>query len=247
MVTTLTPTQAAEKVLAGLRAEANAENAAGMARFGISSKNTLGVPTPVIWKLASQAIRDVDDDRATRAKTAELLWESGVHEARIAAAEVDAPELVTRERIERWALDLDSWDVCDQLCMRCWWQAPDAWAVAVDFSERDEPFVKRVAFALIARIALKRTDLDAEAFVPLLALIEREARDERNEVKKAVSWALRQTGKRDTESYALAIESAERILVEQSDSTSARWIAHDALRELRSDAVKRRLKIDERW
>lgn len=236
---------AAASVLAGLKAAADPANVAGMARFGISSAGTLGVPTPTIWALAKEARRGVGNDPDARHDVAALLWDSGVHEARIAASDVDVPQLVTRDQMEAWVVQIDSWDVCDQLCMKLWWAVPGAWDVAIDWAGREESYVKRAAFALMARFATKRKELAANDFAPLLSLVERESCDGRNEVKKAANWALRQIGKRDAESNALAIASGERILELHGECASARWIAHDALRELRGPAVRRRLGLED--
>ncbi|MBI5232444.1 MAG: DNA alkylation repair protein [Coriobacteriales bacterium] len=234
---------AARTLVEALRANANADNVEGMRRFGISDRGTLGVPTPVIWKLAREAVRAVGTDERARHELAGHLWETGIHEARLAAAKIDVPGLVTRERMERWAVQIDSWDVCDQLCMNCWWLVADADDIARDWAGREELFVKRAAFALVARFAWRRRDAEPSAFDPYLALIERESCDDRNEVKKAVNWALRQIGKRDQACNAAAIACAERILAEHPECPSARWIARDALRELRSDAVRKRLGL----
>jgi len=239
----LTPSEAAEGLTRALQENADPANVEGMARFGISSVGTLGVSTPVIWRLASQAVRDVGRDAAARHATAALLWESGIHEARVAAAKVDVPHLVTDGQMRAWSLEIDSWDVCDQLCMKCWHLAPGAWEISQGLARAEHVFTKRVGFVLVACFGWKHKELDSEAFEPMLDLIIEQSWDGRNDVKKGINWALRQIGKRDAVGNSLAIATAERILVEKGDSPSARWIARDALRELRGEAVRRRLGL----
>ncbi len=173
-------------------------------------------------------------------RLAEELWNTGVHEARILASMVDDPKQVTNDQMERWAGDLDSWDVCDQCCSNLFDRTDHAWQKAVEWSGRDEEFVKRAGFALMACLAVHDKAATNEAFLGLLPLIEREADDPRNYVKKAVSWALRQIGKRSLRLNAEAIQEAKRIL--KKDTPPARWIARDALRELQGEAVQGRLQ-----
>ena len=239
----MTTRQLAEKLLAGLRSNANAENVAGMARFGISSEGTLGVSMPTVRELARDAKRELGRDPNARHELAAALWGSGVHEARILAALVDAPQLVTDEQMEAWAADLDSWDTCDQLCINLFRLAPLAWDKAAEWPGREPEFVKRAGFVLGATLAVHAKKEPDDRFLPLLALSERECTDGRNAVKKAVNWQLRQIGKRSALLNAAAIASCERILAEHPDSAAARWVARGALRELRSDAVRARLGV----
>jgi 3-methyladenine DNA glycosylase AlkD len=218
---------AARAVLARLRSLADPAKVAGMARYGIHSAGTLGVQ---IAELRPMARELRSGSREERHALALALWDSGVHEARILAAMVDDPALVTDAQAERWAGDLDSWDVCDQLCANLLDRTPLAWRKARAWSEREEPFVKRAGFALMARLAVHdRRARDAD-FVPLLGLAESEAGDDRNYVKKAVSWALRQIGKRSPGLRRRAMAVARRVA--RQSSRSARWIASDVLREL---------------
>lgn len=237
------PEDAAADVLEGLRAAADPANVAGMARFGISVEGTLGVSMPLIRKLASAAKRSLGRDSAARHAAAALLWESGVHEARIAAALVDDPDLVDAAQMESWASELDSWDVCDQVCANLFDRSPLAWGKALEWAGRDEEFVKRAAFALMAALAWHDKAAPDRCFEPFLPVIVREASDDRNMVKKSVNWALRQIGKRDAPSNARAIAAAKGILERHGDSAAARWVARGALRELRSDAVRERLGL----
>ncbi len=211
----------ADQLIERLRAAGKPENIAGMARFGINPAGTLGVSIPVIRSLA----RGRRDHRL-----AQDLWDSGIHEARILAAMVDDPTLVTDEQMETWALDFDSWDVCDQVCMNLFDRTPAAFEKAAEWAGRDEEFVKRAGFALMACLAWHDKRAPEDKFLALLPLIEREAHDRRNYVKKAVNWALRQIGKRSRALNQAAIDTARSI--QKTDSSAARWVAADALREL---------------
>jgi 3-methyladenine DNA glycosylase AlkD len=158
------------------------------------------------------------------------LWDSGVHEARILATIIDVPEAVNEEQMEQWAVGFDSWDVVDQACNNLFRKTPFAHKKAVEWSDRKEEFVKRAGFALMASLAVHDKAADDAVFQQYLGLVEREAKDERNFVKKAVNWALRNIGKRSPALQAKALKAAERI--RDQDTKSARWIANDALREL---------------
>jgi 3-methyladenine DNA glycosylase AlkD len=230
-----------EELIAELRRQANPANVEGMTRYGISPVGTLGVSMPVVRSLARDAKRATGRDSGARHALAEELWSSGVHEARILAAHVDVPSLVSDSQMDRWVADVDSWDVCDQLCGILFDKTPLAWDKAVEWAGREPEFTKRAGFVLMTQLAVHDKSAADERFTPFLPLIEREANDGRPYVKKAVNWALRQIGKRDAALHKLAIDTAERIIAEQSESPSARWVARDALRELRSDAVLARL------
>jgi 3-methyladenine DNA glycosylase AlkD len=209
-------------VIGKLRSSANPENVAGMARFGINPEGTLGVSMPELRKLAKQAGRSH--------KLAAELWASGIHEARIMATLVDEPARVSAAQMDRWARVFDSWDVCDQACQNLFRYTPHAFAKAAEWAHAKPEFVRRAGFALMAGLAVKAKaapDSEFEAFLPL---ISEGAGDERNFVKKAVNWALRQIGKRNEALRLKAIATAEQI--RQQDSRAARWVAADALREL---------------
>ena len=203
-----------------------------MAKVGINIDRALGVSIPDCRRIA----------RAYRGDhpLALALWDTGLHEARIVAGMVDDPALVTPAQMEAWVLDFDSWDLCDQVCSNLFGGTRGALTTARRWCARPEEFVKRAGFTLIAERAVHAKELPDSALVRLLPLIRRGASDDRNYVKKAVNWALRQIGKRSPSLNAAAIEEAERILA--LDTPSARWIARDALRELRSEAVQARLR-----
>jgi 3-methyladenine DNA glycosylase AlkD len=220
----------ANEIIAKLRSLANPANVAGMAHFGINAKGTLGVSMPVIRKMAKEIGRN---------HTLALeLWKSGVHEARILAALVDDPQKTTEAQMGSWVADFDSWDVCDQVCSNDFDRTLYAYQKAVEWAERPEEFVRRAGFVVMAALAVHDKKASDGQFEPFLGLIQKQATDERNFVKKAVNWALRQIGKRNSKLNKKMIQLAERI--EKSDSRSAKWIAKDALRELQSPAVQAR-------
>ena len=172
--------------------------------------------------------------------TAMELWDSGIPEAQIVAALIAESGELTEEQMEHWVKDINSWDVCDQVCMNLFDKSPLAWKKIYDWSEREEEFVKRTAFSLIACIAWHDKTLADEKLIELFPIIKRESTDERNFVKKAVNWALRHIGKKNPNLNKAAIKLAREI--KQIDSKSARWIANDAIRELESEKVQLRLK-----
>ncbi len=216
------------KVVKFLRSKANPRNAAGMARFGINPKGTLGVSMPLLRGLARAIRKDKDLDRHVLAGR---LWKSGIHEARILAALVEDPRQVTRSQAASWVRDFDSWDVCDQTCLNLFAQTSFAWDATRQWAIRREEFVKRAGFALMAVLAVHDSEASDEKFLRLLPLVRRAASDERNFVKKAVNWALRQIGKRNRNLNRRSLVFANEI--SRQDFPSARWIAKDAIRELK--------------
>lgn len=220
------------KVLARLRAQADSRVRESQARFGIPINKSLGLSFPVIQKVAREIGRDH--------RLAQQLWDSGIHEARHLAFLVAEPAKVTGAQMERWARQFESWDQVDGTTRYLFLYTPFAWKKAGTWSRRKEEFVKRAAFALMAYLAVHDKQAPDSKFLRLLPLIERAATDERNFVKKAVNWALRQIGKRNLRLNRAAIAAAKQI--RRSDSSAARWIAADALRELTSPAVQRRLQ-----
>lgn len=220
------------QILQELTELADPENVAGMARFGINPHNTLGISIVTLRQMAKRAGKDHD--------LAAQLWASGIHEARILATLVDDPRLVTEAQMEAWVADFDSWDICDECCSNLFDKTPLAYDKAIAWSGREEEFVKRAGFVLMAGLAVHDKRAGDEAFLQFLPLIRREAGDERNFVRKAVNWALRGIGKRNLNLNQAAIQTAEAI--RQMPDRSARWVAADALRELQSAAVQARLK-----
>ena len=221
-----------DEIISYLRGLANPENVAGMRRYGINPHNTLGVSIP--------ALRDVAKRTGKDHRLAQELWQSGIHEARILAAYVDDPRQITAEQMEEWAADFDSWDVCDQVCSSLFDRTPYAAQKAIEWSEREAEYVKRAGFVLMACLAVHDKKASNALFESFLPHIQRGASDERNFVKKAVNWALRQIGKRNRGLNNLAVQTAREIA--RLDSRAARWIAADALRELTSDKTQGRLQ-----
>jgi len=212
----------AAEIVAALKDRANPANVAGMARYGISTKGTLGVPVLELRALAKQIGRDHE--------LAAELWATGIHEARILATIVDDPKQVTRRQMDAWARDFDSWDVCDQACQNLFRYTPHAWDMAVKWAQSRREFVRRAGFALMAGLANKDKKAADEDFVALFPLLAAAAIDERNMVKKALNWALRAIGKRNPALRKQAIAAAWEI--HAIDSRTAKWIAKDAIREL---------------
>jgi 3-methyladenine DNA glycosylase AlkD len=231
-------------ILAELRSLGSARDRAGMARYGIRVENAFGASVQKLRKVARRLGTDHD--------LALALWATGNHEARLLACFIDDPARVTEEQAEAWARDFDSWDLCDQATTSLFDRTGHAWLKAVEWSGRDEEWVKRAGFALIAGLAVHDRAAGDRAFQRLLPHIERAASDGRNFVKKAVSWALRNIGKRNRTLNAAAIACAERIRAAahgraggdrggDPGARSARWVAADALRELSSTRVRARL------
>lgn len=220
-----------EAILQELQARANPDNVAGMAKFGINPRGTLGISIYELRKLAK--VIGVQHALALQ------LWETGLHEARILASYIDDPALVTEAQLERWVADFDSWDVVDQVCELIA-KTPLAYAKVLEWSARPEEFVKRTAFALMAELAVHDKQATDELLAQFFPVIVREANDGRNFVKKAVNWAMRNLGKRDLALNAQAIAAAREI--QALGTRPARWIAADALRELTSEAVQARLR-----
>jgi 3-methyladenine DNA glycosylase AlkD len=221
-----------DEVLDRVRGLAQPGGREGMSRFGINPDRALGVRIPDLRRLAKEI--------GTDHRLALALWRTEVHEARIMASMIDDPAKVTERQVESWVADFDSWDLCDQCCGNLFDRLPFAYSKAMEWSGRDEEFVKRAAFALMAWSAVHDKGAEDRVFLEFLPVIEREADDDRNFVKKAVIWSLRQIGKRNRRLHRAAVASARR-LAKRNDSSAARWIGTDALRELTGEAVLKRL------
>jgi len=224
-------TAAADAVLDQLREKGSAENVEGMGRYAIGSERRLGVSMPDIRKIAKTTGKDHE--------LALELWESGFAEARIAACLIDMPGEVTEAQMEKWVVDFNSWDVCDQVCLNLFDKSNFTDTKIREWSTREEEFVKRAAFALIAGVAWHDKQAPDARFIGYLPIIKSGATDDRNFVKKGVSWALRHIGKRNSKLNKAAIKTAKEI--QQVDSNAARWIASDVIRELESEKVQARL------
>jgi len=220
-----------DEIIARLHSMADPEAVAGMAKFKVGGRHTLGISMPDLRALAKEIGKNHE--------LALQLWASGIHEARILASLIDRPQKVTESQMEQWVQDFDSWDVCDQCCMNLFRKTPMAQQKAVAWSSRPEEFIKRAGFAMMATLAVHDKKAGDETFLAWLPVIARAADDDRNFVKKAVNWALRQIGKRNLTLNRAALETARQI--QQLESKSARWIARDAIKELAGEKVQQKL------
>ena len=221
----------AEAVLEQLKSKGGPENVKGMGKFGMATDQRLGVPVPEMRKIA----KGIAKDHALALE----LWKTGVQEARIVAALIDVPEEVTKDQMEAWVADFNSWDVCDQVCLNLFEKTSFAQQKITEWSRREEEFVKRAAYAIVAGLAWHDKQAADEQFIGYFPVIKDGATDERNFVKKAVSWTLRNIGKRNLKLNKAAIKTAKEI--RQIDLKAARWVASDAIRELESEKIQARL------
>jgi 3-methyladenine DNA glycosylase AlkD len=218
------------EVIKKLKALSNPEAVAGMARFGVNPENALGISIPDLRRMAKEIGKDH--------LLARRLWDSEIHEARILAGMIDDPEKVSGKQMDRWAKDFDSWDICDQCCSNLFDKTPSAYQKTVEWTRRKEEFVKRAGFVLMACLAVHDKETEDKTFLKFLPILKRESRDERNFVRKAVNWALRQIGKRSLFLNEEAIRTAREI--KETNSKSAKWIASDAFRELTNEKIRKK-------
>lgn len=219
------------RIILIIKSSHNPKNVAGMARFGIQPKaKVFGMPTPQKRKLAKEIRKEVPDPKQ-RHELALKLWRSKIHEARFVAALIDDPELVAGKQIDEWVKDFDSWDIVDDVCGALFDKTEIGYKKIPQWAKSNKEFVKRAAFSMIAKIAVHDKNLSDKDFEKYFALIKKASDDERNFVKKAVNWALRQIGKRNNKLKKRAIEVAQEIY--KLDSRSAKWIASSALNELK--------------
>ncbi|WP_425615411.1 DNA alkylation repair protein [Anatilimnocola sp. NA78] len=222
---------AVDDIIATLKKMASTKVRDGMARYAIPSDNAFGVTVGAMRQLAKKLGHHHELSLG--------LWETGWYEARMLATFVGEPEKITSAQMDRWCRDFDSWAICDTACFALFDRSPLAWKKVDQWASRREEFIKRAAFALLASLTVHDKRAEDDKFAGGLELIEQAANDERNFVKKAVNWALRSIGKRSPTLHTLSIVVAEK-LASSSDATP-RWIGKDALRELNSASVKRRL------
>jgi 3-methyladenine DNA glycosylase AlkD len=215
------------ELLQELQSLGKPENRAGMSHFGINVEKAYGVSMPVIRAIARRYKRNHG--------LAGELWATQIHEARILAALIDDPRQVTEAQMESWVHDFNSWDLCDQTCSNLFDRTHFAFDKAVEWSFREQEFVKRAGFVLMATLAVHQKKTPDEAFLQFFPHIAREAKDGRNFVKKAINWALRQIGKRSTYLGGEAMLLAR--LIQEQPFSSAKWIATDALRELQKKKI----------
>ena len=221
-----------EEIITELESLSNPEDIEGRARFGINHTKTYGVRMPELRRIAKNAGKDHD--------LARKLWDAGYGETKILAGLIEDPKMVTESQMENWVAEFDSWDVCDQCCINLFRKIPFAYKKIFEWSTREEEFVKRAAFAMIAVLAVHDKKAEDKKFEEFFPLIISASSDSRNFVKKAVNWAIRQIGKRNLNLNQKAVEVAEEI--NNIDSKSAKWIATDAIRELKSEKIQERLK-----
>lgn len=225
-------TMTVDQILAKLESLGVEEDRAGMARFGINTDKAYGIRIPVLRKMAKEM--------GTNHELAQALWNTEMHEARILASMIDDPKRVCEAQMEAWVKDFNSWDLCDQVCGNLFDKTELGFEKAIEWAGREEEYVKRAGFAIMAWAAFHVKTAPNSMFEDYFPIIIREATDERNFVKKAVNWALRNIGKRNLALNAKSIETAREI--EQIEDKTAKWIAGDAIRELISDKVQARLK-----
>ena len=221
-----------EDIIQELDLLSNPEDVKGMMRFGINSKKVYGVRIPELRRIAKEAGKNHE--------LAAKLWDAGYNETKILASLIEDPKKVTEDQMDKWVIGFNSWDICDQCCNNLFHKSPYAYKKIFEWIERNEEFVKRAAFTLIAVLAVHDKKSDDNKFKQFFPLIIRESTENRNYVKKAVNWALRQIGKKNRNLNNESLNVAMQI--QRIDDKSAKWIAADALRELRSEKIQERLK-----
>jgi 3-methyladenine DNA glycosylase AlkD len=220
-------------ILEKLKSKSRKDQIQDMAKYGIKTDNRLGVSIPDIRKIAKEFGKNHE--------IALELWKTGIADARITAALIDEVEKVTPKQMDLWVKDFDSWDVCDQVCMNLFDKTSYAWNKVIEWSNRDEEFIKRAAFALLACLAWHNKNASNEKFIEFFPIIKNNINDERNYVKKAISWSIRHIGKRNIKLHRSVLIFAEDI--KKINTKNARWIASDVIRDLNSIPTKNRLKI----
>jgi len=217
-------------IVTELKSKANPDNLKGMARYGISTTNRLGNSIPFLRKLAKEIGKDH--------KLALELWKKGIDETKILASMIGEEDKLTEAQCEKWVIGFNSWDICDQVCMNLFKKMPFAEKKIKEWSKREEEFIRRAAFTLIACIAVYDKEKPDNEFIKFFPLIKEAATDERNYVKKAVSWALRNIGKRNKNLNKKVTKFAREL--EYLQSKTAKWIARDTLRDTQRETVKNR-------
>lgn len=228
--------QTAKQILAYLHSLENKANQAGMKRFAIGNDNTLGISLPVLREISKSLKK-----QSNRHALAKTLWKSNIHEAMILASMLADPKQFSAEEMDSWTHQFYSWDLCDQVCTNLFHKTPYYLEKAFAYSYHSEEFVKRCGFVLMVQYTVHHKKESDEMCLQFLKRIEEEAGDERNFVKKALNWCLRQIGKRNAFLHPHALAAAHRIFTQ--GSRSARWIANDAIRELESEAIIQRLGL----
>ena len=228
------------QIIKKLKTLSNPKNVEGMKRFAVGGENTLGISIPVLRKMAKEIIHkysDIADGTDKRHRLALELWKSGIHEARILAAFTAVPEYANLADIDKWVHDFYSWDICDQTCNSYFKKTVFSRDLVNRYIKSDKEFVKRTSFVMMAVLAVHDKKMTDDDFIKFFPSIVKESNDDRNFVKKAVNWALRQIGKRNKNLNKLAIKTANEIIKKYPDSNSARWIANGAIRELKNKSL----------
>jgi len=221
-----------ENILSKLHEAADPTILEYMQRYGINVKDALGISIYDLRRMAKEIPKNH--------MLALQLWDTGLHEVRMLACFIDEPDKITSDQMDRWGADFNSWDICDQACASLFDRNPLSWKKAIEWAESDKEFVKRAAFSLIAGLCVHDKHAGNEQFHQFFPLIKKHAEDERNYVKKAVNWALRNIGKRNMTLNQQAIKFSYELVTQ--DSTSAKWIGRDAIRELQSEKIQKRLR-----
>jgi 3-methyladenine DNA glycosylase AlkD len=229
-------TSRANSIITALYSQANPKNVEGMARYGIkSTNNVLGVSAKPLFALAKSI--------GTNQLLALELWQSGIYEARILAALIADPRQMKKRIMNAWVKDFDNWAICDGVCMHCFRDTPYGHELAAAWIQRKQEFIRRAGFTMIATLAVHDKKSDDAVFLKYLAEVKKYSTDERNFVKKAVNWSLRQIGKRNMKLHAAALKTAGEI--QKINTSSAKWIAADAKRELLNPKVQKRIQTTE--
>ncbi len=222
-----------DEILKNLKSKSRKDKLLDMARYGIKINNRLGVSIPDIRKIAK--------DFGKNHEIALELWKTGYADAKITAVLIDEPDKVSEDQMEKWVKDFDSWDVCDQVCMNLFDKTIYAWNKIIEWSNREEEYVKRAAFSLLACLAWHNKNALDNKFIEYLPLIKKNVKDDRNYVKKAISWSLRNIGKRNLNLHKTIINFANEI--KKINNKNSKWIASDVIRDLNSVSTKKRLNI----
>ncbi|OGS21952.1 MAG: DNA alkylation repair protein [Elusimicrobia bacterium RIFOXYA2_FULL_40_6] len=225
-----------QQIISKIKSSYNPKNIAGMKRFGINVENAYGIPMPELRKLGKQIGKDHE--------SAKQLWNSKIHDARILASIIEQPEMITERQMDSWVKEFDSWDLCDQCCMNLFSETEFANKKAFEWIKSKETFIKRAGFVIMAVLSVHNKDMADKDFQKFLPFIKKESTDERNFVRKAVNWALRQIGKRNMVLNQEAVKLSKELM--KSDSKSARWIGSDAYRELTNPKTVARIKNKKR-
>ncbi|HUT82828.1 MAG TPA: DNA alkylation repair protein [Candidatus Bathyarchaeia archaeon] len=223
-----------QQILAHLEENSDPDSLIGMARVGITPADAFGTKIPILRSLAKKLGKNHS--------LAQELWSINKRETRILACMIDDPKLVTEEQLESWVVEFSYWEICDQCILNLFEKTRFAYQKSYEWSERDEEYVKRAGFVLMARLAFSDRISKDEKLVTFIPIIKRQISDERTTVKKAISWALREMGKRSLQLNKYIIELATELL--KSESKATRWVANDVLNDITRESVLQKLNIN---